>query len=129
MFVTNLNPVQQGALLKLAEMVAHADGQLWQEQKTILETLRFQCSNPQTIDSLDLPNLTSIFESRRDKVALMLELIGVAHANGDYHELEKGLIFEIAEALELDSISIKDMENWVVRQLILVREANILMEG
>jgi hypothetical protein len=121
--------VQQGALLKLAEMVAHADGQLWQEQKTILETLRFQCSNPQTIDSLDLPNLTSIFESRRDKVALMLELIGVAYANGDYHELEKGLIFEIAEALELDSISIKDMENWVVRQLILVREANILMEG
>lgn len=129
MFVTNLNPIQQGILLKLAEMVAQADGQLWEEQKAILETLKFQCSNPQSIESINLSELTSIFESHRDKVALMLELIGVAHANGEYHELEKGLIFEIAEALILDSNSIKDMENWVVRQLILVREANILMEG
>ncbi|EKZ8664216.1 TerB family tellurite resistance protein [Vibrio alginolyticus] len=95
----------------------------------MLETIRSQCDVNVNFDSKpELDELGSLFELQHQKVALMLELIGVAYADETYQDSEKAVIGHLAEVLNISPSLLTDMESWVKRQMILVKEANLFME-
>lgn len=129
MFVDRLNKKQQGILLALADQVIVADGKIADQEKTMLNTLRAQMIGDVQAESVTLDKLQSDFPSIATRSALLLELLGIAHADGDYHLNEKDFIGQIANQLSISDLTLADMESWVVRQFALVREAEQLMEG
>jgi uncharacterized tellurite resistance protein B-like protein len=56
----------------------------------------------------------------------LLELIAVAHADGDYHNHENVLIRKYAKALNISAEKLSMLELWVSKQLSLSIEAQEL---
>jgi len=57
----------------------------------------------------------------------LLELLGLAHADSEYHVTEKDFISTVAIALNISDPLLADMESWVRRQFALVHEAEELI--
>ncbi|WP_415900557.1 TerB family tellurite resistance protein [Neptuniibacter sp. QD48_11] len=128
MFICNLNTEQQAAMLALAELIVRADDEIAPEEYAILASLKSQCSPNVEPISIEFPNLPTTFPQRASQASLILELLGVAYADAEYHESERGLIREIANALSLEATLLEDMELWVERQFIMAKEAQKFME-
>ncbi len=129
MFIQHLNSEQQTALFSFAKKIIAIDGYIDEKEELMLGTIRSQCEANLNFDrELGLEKLGNMFEHRHQKVAFMLELIGVAYADETYHESEKAIIGHVAEVLGISSSLLTDMESWVKRQMILVKEANLFME-
>lgn len=127
MFVQNLNTEQQGVLLSLAEEVVKADGNLHELQMGMIAILREQTDKEVSPNTINIQDLASIFPKKREKYSLMLELIAVAYANKEYHENEKKLITEYAQALSINQEKLDILEQWVQKQIALVKEAEDLL--
>lgn len=129
MFIQHLSNDQQAALFCFAKKIIAVDGHIDEKEEVMLEAIRAQCNDNVNFDlSIDLGSLIGLFEYKHQKVSFMLELIGVAYADEDYQESEKTIIAHLAEAFEIPSTLLEDMESWVRRQMILVKEANLFME-
>ena len=88
------------------------------------------CSpDTEIIEDLAINDVSQLFHTNKEKVSLILELLGVAFSDNEYHEKEEEFIAEVSISLEIESTLLKDCETWVKRYLILVKEASILMEG
>lgn len=129
MFVSNLNEVQQEALLSLSKKLIRVDGIIDEREENLLEVLRAQCRVVAN-GSREFSNseLMAIFSRKGEKVSFLLELIGVAHADEVYGIEEKDFVREISRKLNISEALQMDMENWVKKQLSLVKEASNLME-
>ncbi len=130
MFIENLNAKQQGVLLYLADKTMRADGNLAPEQLEMIKTLKTHCgADAEKIEDLAINEVSQLFHNNKEKVSLILELLGVAFSDSEYHEKEEEFIAEVSVSLGIESTLLKDCETWVKRQLMLVKEASILMEG
>ncbi|NBI42380.1 DNA repair protein, partial [[Haemophilus] felis] len=113
--------------LFLAKEVASADGSLDELQFGMLEILKAQ-SNPDVEElSVKQEELASLFTTEREKCSLILELLGVANANDEYHANEKGLIAQYAKALNLSTEKLESLEQWVEKQFALSKEIEVLL--
>lgn len=128
MFVNNLNAAQQGKMLSLAQLIIAVDGRVVAKEQAMIDFLRSQCVENVTVESVDFSKLPSLFDNQQAKVSLLLELIGIAYADEDYHESEKGIVREVSMVLGVSSPLLEDMENWVKKQFIQVKEAQAFME-
>lgn len=129
MFIENLNAKQQGVLLYLADKTMRADRVLAPEELKMIETLKIYCDpNVEIIEDIAINEIPRLFRSNKEKVSLILELLGVAFSDCKYHEKEEGFIAEISDSLGIESTLLEDCEIWVKRQLMLVKEASTLME-
>lgn len=129
MFIQHLNNEQQATLIAFAKKIIAVDGHIDEKEELMLETIRSQCDVNVNFDSKpELDELGSLFELQHQKVAFMLELIGVAYADETYQDSEKAVIGHLAEVLNISPSLLTDMESWVKRQMILVKEANLFME-
>ena len=127
MFVQNLNSQQQSVLLFLAKEVASADGSLDELQFGMLEILKAQ-SNPDVEElSVKQEELASLFLTEREKCSVILELLGIAHANEEYHLNERDLIASYAKALNLSAEKLESLEQWVEKQFALSKEIEVLL--
>lgn len=129
MFVANLSAGQQGVLLALAKEIMISDGVVSQEETEMFEFLKNQCDPAASSISIEGENFYSIFTTTRSKVSLMLELISMAYSDNAYHEKESHLIKRTAASLSISPQLLEDMESWVKRQMILIKEAKIFMEN
>ena len=127
MFVTNLNEKQQSILLELATNLIAADGIVDSKEQLMLSTLQAQCHPNVKPESASQTKLIDVFDSTAAKSSLLLELIGLAHADDQYHETEKNFIYEVASTFNIDNSTLEDMETWVNRQMLLVKEAQYFM--
>jgi uncharacterized tellurite resistance protein B-like protein len=127
MFISKLNMDQQSALLALAERIAAADGVSHDEEVLLMASLRAQSQQGVEAANIELNYLSDLFDSEASKSALMLELLGIAFSDSDYHESEKILIKEVADSLDIEPELLADMESWVSRQMMLIQEANGFM--
>ena len=127
MFIDKLNSEQQGALLSIAAQLIEADGNVSSQETALLNVFRNQMLadvKPAPVSVSDLPN---IFTSTQAKVAFLLELLGLAHADAEYHVAENDFISNIAAAFSISEVFLANMESWVCRQFALVREAEQFM--
>ncbi|STO55084.1 Tellurite resistance protein TerB [Canicola haemoglobinophilus] len=127
MFVQNLNSKQQSVLLFLAKEVASADGSLDELQFGMIDILKAQSNSDVNELTVSLDELSSLFTTEREKCSLLLELIGVAHANAEYHSNEKSLIAKYAKALSLSNEKLANLEKWVEKQFALSKEVENLL--
>lgn len=129
MFVDRLDAKQQGALLALSAQLIEADANIAEQETQMLIALRSQMTQGITPSHVSISDLPALFPSNAARAALLLELLGLAHADAKYHVSEKDFIHSIAASLDTPAPTLADMESWVYRQFALVREAEQFMEG
>lgn len=127
MFVQNLNKTQQSALLFLAREIMSADNIMHENEETFTSILRSQVEDNVSEKIVPLDELAMIFDTERAKYSLLLELIAIAKADDEYHEKEKHLIESYSNALSVSKDKLKQLENWVSKQLTLSKEAEKLL--
>lgn len=126
MFIEKLNDRQQGILLDLGKKLIAADGNIHGKETELLNVLRAQMSP--SVQEAASSNLASDFQTQESKAALLLEILGLAHADEEYHQDEKSFVSDLAKEVGLNSDMLADMESWVLRQFALVREAQQFLE-
>ncbi|WP_298715894.1 TerB family tellurite resistance protein [uncultured Oceanisphaera sp.] len=130
MFVQLLSSSQQEALLSLSKKLITADNYIDQREQLLLDTLRQQCCNNLNPDSdVNIDSLHALFAEEKQKTAFMLELIGVAHADENYQDIEKDFITQVAKKLAISTAHLQNLESWVKQQLLLTQEAYALLEN
>lgn len=128
MFISNLNTTQQSAFLGLAKQLIESDNDISPQENILLETLHKQMDANVSAVNVSLSNLNTLFEGKKSRASMILELLGLACADDNYHPAEKEYIRKVTEACGVSENELRDMESWVVRQLALVREAAQFME-
>lgn len=129
MFVQYLNDRQQGVLLHYAHEMMRVDGAVAGEELALLDVLRDQAQPGVEAEDVPLRELAGIFDDRLTRVAFLLEVVGMGYANRDFDPAESQLAGDLADALGLNEDgTLEGVKSWVQRQLLLVREANQLME-
>lgn len=127
MFVQNLNSKQQSVLLSLAKEIIAADKNLTDSEAIILDELKSQVNLDVEEMNVDLTNISSLFKTGREKYSLLLELLGIAHADSEYHLDEKDLVSSYAKYLDVSSETLNELENWVEKQFALSKEIEVLL--
>lgn len=128
MFLRDFTDEQKQAFLVLADKVVLADGRLAPEEAALLGTFRAEMGVAEApLPSMDIEQAAKPFDSRPVKVAALLELIALGHADGDFDKDESAVVKEIKSAFGLSLAEFEAMTNWVLRQMALAREASELM--
>ena len=128
MFVDYMTDKQQAALLHFAYEVMRADGVVEAEERAQMEVIRKQIRPGVEPEPISIDLLAELFDQRTPRVALFLELIGMAYSNEDLDPDQSQLLQAIAHALCFDDRDVSAMYSWVERQFSLVQEASELME-
>ncbi|WP_404418826.1 TerB family tellurite resistance protein [Marinospirillum sp.] len=129
MFIHYLNLDQQSALYHFSKQLIAVDGHIDERENLLLETIVSQCSDNANLDkSYDLVELSSLFSKHSEKMAFLLELVGVGYADQVLKESENDFIKHISETIGVDLSRIEEMKGWVQRQLALVTEAQNFLE-
>lgn len=125
MFLTLLTEKQKMAFLTLAKRLIESDTHLSLEGQNLVELMNREMGFPRErdIQPREITEVLHEFDSRKARVAALLELLGLAHSDGDYGKEEKHLIEEIAAGFEISKEEVLAMENWALRQLALAYEA------
>ncbi len=127
MFVQNLNAKQQAALLYMAKAVAHADGNMDELQLGMMEILAKQAEAGVKEMVVPLDELPILFDTERSRCSLLLELLGIAHVNNEYHVHEKDLIGQYANILQISPEKLIALEAWVEKQIALSQEIETIL--
>ena len=129
MFVQYLNERQQGVLLHYAHEMMRADASVDARELNRLDLLRDQARPGVEEEDVPIEQLPELFDDRLSRIVLLLELVGVGHVDENFSPQESELISSMASALAIDQDGITDIILWVKRQLLLVNEAHLMMEG
>lgn len=127
MFVQNLTAEQQSALIYLAKEVAQADGFADELQLGMVEILRKQSETGVVEKEISINELGTLFNTKLAKYSLLLELLGVALSNDEYHSNEKSIISQYASNLDVPREVLDILEKWVEKQFALHKEINKLL--
>lgn len=129
MFIDKMNPEQQSALLGFAEQIINSDGHVDVCEETMLGIIRSQMAPSVQKKDIPIEDIANVFPSRADAVYLLLELIGVAYADGDFHPTERELCSQIGKQLNLCEDDLLALDTWCQRQFALVAEVSRLIKG
>lgn len=129
MFVQNLNDTQQSYLLALSKELIGIDGELDEKELAMLQILESQCNDGIEEVDVDFETLTTVFEAQIHKASLLLELIGLAYSDSEFHETEKKWLEKLIDALGIENSKYQKMVTWVEAQMKLVVDAQELMEA
>ncbi|WP_250265733.1 hypothetical protein [Rhodovastum atsumiense] len=128
MFLSNLQPDQQAVFLHLAQSLVAADARVDVAESSRLEGFISEIGTVVTPRACTMSEVATIFNTRRARVSAFLELLALAHIDGDYHASEAAFITNLAAAFSIPPEDVDDMTSWVVRQLHLLREAETFLE-
>lgn len=124
MFLHILTDTQQRAFLVLAREFIEADQYLAAEEQNLLELMWAETGQPfgPELAEGDRATLLAAFDTRQAQAAVLLELIGVGHADSEFHAQESQFIHDAAAKFGVPAERVRAMENWVERQLALARD-------
>ena len=129
MFIQHLNDEQQAALYHFSKELIAADGYVDERETLLLDGIIAQCNNSADLEQkFDIKQIPEIFSEKTQKMAFLIELVGVAYADQVIEENEDNLIKNVAEALSVELSLIDELKDWVQRQMALVFEAEKFLE-
>ncbi|OSM05046.1 TerB family tellurite resistance protein [Magnetofaba australis] len=132
MFIDLLTPEQTRMLQALLIHLARVDELVDNNEAAVLERIAHETGVPLHEApgyAPPWPELEGLFPQRREALVLILELLGLAYADGNYHPDEKALIQEIAERLQIHQVDLALLENWTTRQMDLYGEILEMLGG
>ena len=128
MFVQYLNEKQQAALLHYAREIMVADNAIDAGESLHMEVLHTQVRPGVQSEATPIDELRDLFADHPSRVILLLELIGMGYADEEFDVRESELVNKIARVFSVaDTDTLDNIESWVRRQLLLLKEAQELM--
>lgn len=128
MFLHLLTPQQQISLIKTAEQLIASDNVIAKEEESILQILKDQISaDIKSSEKFELSSIKTLFDTKKQKIAFLMELVGIALIDEEFHSSERSLITEIASLLSVSDSDLKQVEEWVLQQMALQKSATALM--
>ena len=64
------------------------------------------------------------FRTQKERSIVLLELLLLAHSDGELHQKEERVLHSIADELDVSREELGIMQNWALRQVALVQEAS-----
>ncbi|MFN3649862.1 MAG: TerB family tellurite resistance protein [Armatimonadota bacterium] len=124
MFLHILNDQQQKAFLAVATQFIEADTHLADAEQNLLELMYAETGLPfeTELPSGSVGDLLEPFDTKQARAAVLLELIGVGHADDDFHPEESRFVHDVAERLGFSDADVHAMEGWIQRQLQLAKD-------
>ena len=126
MWLSSLSTDQRHVMARLAPNVIVSDGLLDPNEEGMLVELKREMglSELKELEYLDLQGIHDIFQDRRSRVIVVLNLIKLSYVDGAFEIEEECLLKEIARAFEISDTDFLLLDNWVRRLSALEDEAN-----
>ncbi len=128
MFLRTLNLEEKRAFLSLASRFIAADGRLDPKEEAMLAEMKQEMGIDQGWEGRAEAQLLSSFKTRPSRIAALLELLGLAHSDSEYSAQESAFVARAAQAFGVEPLELATLENWILRQIALMREAHLFME-
>jgi hypothetical protein len=130
MFLHHLSENEKKAFLTLAKEFILVDGELSAEEEELVDIMETEMGIHEGFpqNQYSRQELINMFDSRRSQIAAIIEMQGLGYANMEYHTQEKAFIHEMAEAFGINDEELAEIDDWVVRQVALLYEANEFWE-
>ncbi|MBU4179683.1 MAG: hypothetical protein KJ625_07090 [Actinobacteria bacterium] len=125
MYLSVLTPMQQEAVIFLARELIATDDAITAKEQDVLDQMvrevelpmpsaRYLSSHGAAVEALTTGKARAI---------AIIELLGIAHADGEYGEEERCYIQDLVQELGVPETTVTAMENWVLRYVALTDEA------
>lgn len=114
MFLNELNVLEKKAFLELAHLVAISNGELADEESSLLEAYEKEMEiglNIEDLENLSLEEIVPMFSSEHSKRIAFIESIALALADGEYQEAD--LINKIREAFGFSKEYYESVKKWI----------------
>ena len=127
MFLHELTTEQKRAFLVLARQVIAADERLAMQEVERLEALYREADVPaETSAAPDVVgDVNYMFDTPRARAVVLLELLLVAYADGDFDARENQTIQDAAKAMGLSETHWAHLHDWARRLVALRQEAEV----
>ena len=129
MFLSKLNEPQKCAFVSLAKAFVKSDGVLLKSETEMLSLMKFEMGLDTNAEGAagKVDELLAAFNTPSTQKAALFEIIGLGHSDSDYSCAESKFVSQMAKAFGICDTDLAWMENWVLRQTALVREADAFM--
>ena len=131
MWLSSLTAKQRTALLRLAHDVVVSDGLLDPSEELMMGEFRreMSLSTNEPTAHIELDGIETIFRTRRDQMIVVLNLLRISYADGEFNVDEESLVKEIAFAFGIGDEGFRSLDDWVRRLVEMEREAQSMMSS
>ena len=128
MWLSSLSSDQRNALLRLAHNVVVSDGLLDPNEEGMLIELKREMglSEVGELEYLELEGIQNVFEDRRSRIIVVVDLIKLSYVDGAFEVEEECLLKEIARSFDISNQDFLLLDNWVRRLTALEEEVTAL---
>jgi tellurite resistance protein len=129
MFLRNFEQAEQQAFIYLANEVIKADSKIDEIELDFLSALQNEFSEMVEYKENQISEEDAIqaLAKYSSKVSAIIELIGIAHIDGNYATEEKEYLRGVSQKLGISEEKFDHLENWVLKQSALLDEAKHLL--
>jgi uncharacterized tellurite resistance protein B-like protein len=126
MFLNHLSLNEKKAFLSLAKEFILVDGELSPEEEDLVKIMKAEMGIEEGFPEGEKSRqeLFKMFVNKRSRIAALIEMQGLGYANMEYHIQEKAFVKEMAETFGISEEELDRIDEWVVRQVALLYEAN-----
>lgn len=130
MWLSSLSNDQRHALLRLAHNVIVSDGLLDPNEEDMLFELKREMalSDVGEVEYLELDGIQNVFQDRRSKIIVVINLLKLSYVDGAFEIEEECLLKEIARTFDITDQDFLLLDNWVRRLTALEDEVTALFE-
>lgn len=127
MFTHTLKLTERHALLSLAILLVHIDGEFADAESKRLRALRREMALPPDTELPEDPiaALPAPFETAGARARVLLELLQVAAADDLFHPKERAFIEDVTRRLEIPIPRLEEMIRWTRQHNQLVKAAEV----
>lgn len=126
MFLNRLNFAEKEAFLSLCIHVSAANGKIVTSEYEMMEAyckemeIRFFDSR----NVIEMERIVSVFKDSEPgiKKAVLIEIMGLAYADGSFETAEQTMIMDFAKKIGVDETEIKVLRDLMIRYLDLTKE-------
>ncbi|NCF34368.1 MAG: hypothetical protein GWP50_12480 [Proteobacteria bacterium] len=128
MWLSTLSSDQRNALLRLAHNVVVSDGLLDPNEEGMLIELKREMglSEVGELEYLELEGIQNVFQDRRSRIIVVVNLIKLSYVDGAFEVEEECLLKEIARSFDISDQDFLLLDNWVRRLTALEEEVTAL---
>lgn len=124
MFLSDLTELQKIAFHNIARHLIYSDEILDTNEARLMEILDSEMGfSNRVIPALkNIDESLRVFDTRKSRAIVILELLNLASADGDFNVDEGNFIRKIADSLQINSIDFTEMKWWAKKKADLDAE-------
>ena len=132
MYLNRLNEDEKKAFMAFARLVQAADGNISEDEEIMIKGYYHEMNLfGEREEKYSVEELINVFNnsSIENKKIVIFEAIGLAYADGEYDSSEKELISSVAHGIGITDDVIKDLDDYVLKYIVLVAEINDMLKN